>query len=94
MIEVLEPEQISYLPLFHGSNIQGDVESPVEGANCNVVFPNQWGHWRCAMWRQQNDCPGAGWDYERGFHTIGVPTIGGRFVAWALNRIYGVHRCK
>lgn len=94
MPDFLTPEQISYVPNFSGCNIEDDISAPLEGANCNVVFPRCWNYWRRAIWRRDNDCPGAGWNYERGFHTIGVPTIASSIAAKFLNFLHRGPRCR
>lgn len=85
----LDDRGSAYVPMFSGSNFSDDkISRPLEGANCNVAFPASWSHWRCAMWRMMNDCPGCGWTYERGFITVGVPTLKGQLTAAVLNRIF------
>lgn len=87
-LRTLTTEEALYVPMISGGNFADDtIVRPIEGANCNVAFPASWSHWRRAMWRMVNDCPGCGWTYERGFVTVGVPTIGGEVTAWLLNRI-------
>lgn len=88
-LRTLTTEESLYIPMFSDNNWMVDkITKPVEGANCNVGFPATWSHWRCAVWRMMNDCPGCGWTYENGFQTMGVPTLAGQLTAAALNRIF------
>lgn len=74
---------------FRGCSWFGDVTSPVEELNGNVTFPRSWGHWRAAIWRFWNDCPGANWDRERGFYVSGIPTPERDMMAAFLNWWFG-----
>ncbi len=72
-----------------GCSFQTTGAEPLRFANNNVAFPHGWGHWRAALWRRENDCPGAGWARERGFSECGPPTIPGLVTAFLLNAWFG-----